>query len=92
MQEIMMIMSLICFIGIFKNKFTTVTFIVSLVIVIMTLLMLIQGIKFSNGSIVAAVVGILALAYSICIIFLHIDVNTLIVEPFLKELDDIMRF
>ena len=79
MIDIMAILAILCVSGILLECFPLgIIFIISLVIVIWAAISVIQKDKLNQTGIIVAIVGILALAYTVCELFLHIDLRTIL--------------
>ena len=75
MAEFLVFLGLCCICGVFYDIMPLgIIFVISLVMVIYTVLSLIQKNKLDAERMFVAITGLLLLAYTVCVLFLHIDV------------------
>lgn len=79
MADVLLLFGLFCVIGILTEEISLgLVFILSLGCVLYTALLLIQKKRLSQIGMLAVVLCLLSLAYAVCVLFLHIDLRTIL--------------
>lgn len=76
---LLIILAICCIVGILTGEIALgIVFIMALAITIWAILSLLQKDKFTNLGLIIVVVGLLSLVYTICELFLKIDLKTIL--------------